>query len=522
MVGLARDEISFEHAPTLRAAYADEAALVKIVWGPVESGKTVWLCAEIYRLMCSIPRCRDGIRRSRFLLIRSTEAELQRGIMRTWKDWFPEDVYGPITGSMPAIQKLKFLDVEAEVEFFAFEDDSEAVLKKLRSTEYTAIGINEGQFTPLRLLLAARQRAGRYPKRVDCPEFDRQKRLFMDMNSPRSNDHFVLYMRGDIPLPADMPANDRRQYRKPDDWRIWKQPGSVRAVYDPAGEIEKFEINPEAENLPYQDEDAILSMCQAGDIDDIRRDYLNEVVQVRSGRPRYPKFRRAWHVAKQPLRPVEGVAPVIGYDPGLSGAAVFFQRVNGQWRGLAEMIARGDPSLSSAELQGRRMLDILQARFPWYRETGVTCWGDPYGDWGGTDKNVTFYTIVGELGLEFQSPAKKDNPTLRHQIGQKILADGSFGEPKLLLCPAGCPRLIDAMELVVMRQVKREGAMVTQEELVKNNYADPVEAAEYAWWGGGEDHAIVRKPEEERPPVRFEAPSRRTLFTRGRRTAWSR
>lgn len=509
------------HAPTLKRALLS-GATVKIVQGPVESGKTVWLCLEIYKLMCTIPRCVDGVRRSRFLIIRSTEGELERGIMRTWKNIFPEGVYGSPVGSMPAIHHLKFLDVEAEVEFFAFEDASEKVLKKLRSTEYTMIAFNEGQFTPQTLFNMARQRAGRYPlpgdsdgplKPEDCPDFDRLKRVVMDMNAPRTNDHWVLYMRGDIALPDDMPEDEKRKYNKPDDWEFFMQPPAVRPVYGDKGVIKSFEIHPEIENLPYQQADAILSMCATGDLDDIKRDYMNERVVVKHGKPRYPTFRRQWNVAKQKISPVPGAAPVIGYDPGLTGGATFWQKINNQWRGIREMNARVDETIRGAELQGKRMLKILQETFPWYRESGVVCWGDPFGGWGTIDETTTYYTIISQLGLDFQPTAAKDNPTLRHQIGTKLIPAGDYGEPRLLLCPIGCPTLIDAMDGgAVMRQIKRGDEMVLHSELVKNRHSDILESAEYAWWGGGEDYAIVEKPADSKPAVRHDALGRRSPF----------
>ena len=517
----------FRYAPTLRRAALDKKKTVRIVWGPVESGKTVWSLLQLYEIACTIPRCKDGIRRSRFLIVRSTEAELERGIMRTWKQLFPEDAWGSPQGSMPAIHVLRFLDVEAEFEFFAFEDDSEAVLKKLRSTEYTAALINEGQYTPLRLVHAIRQRTGRFPERVFCPDFDRKRRVVMDMNAPRTSAHWVLYMSGLVPLPADMPAEERHQYIKPDDWEIYIQPGSVIPLRDTSGQIYDFAINPDAENLPYQDPASILSLCKSGNLDDILRDYCNQVIIVKDGTPRYPNFRRTWHVAKERIEPVKGAPIILSADPGLTGAAVFQQKINGQWRALRELNAFKDRTIRGAAAFGQRMIDILRAEFPWHKETGVTCWGDPYGSWGTTEENTTFFNIWRELGLEFQAPAPKDNPSLRHEIGQKLINRGTLGEPDFIICPVGCPTLIDAIEFgCVMKQVKRQGEMVVVGELVKNNHSHIVEAVEYGWWGGGESISIIEKPQEQKKQEhRFSAVGTRSPFTYGtaqRTPAWSR
>ncbi len=515
----------FQYAPTLQAAF-ECTKPVKIVQGPVESGKTVWLCLEIYageNGICTIPRGTDGIRRSRHLVIRSTEGELERGIMRTWRDLFPEEIYGDIQGSMPAIHKMKFLDVEAEVEFFAFEDDSEKVLKKLRSTEYTTVNFNEGQFTQHRLFLAGRQRAGRFPRRIDCPSYNRKKICRMDMNAPRTNDHWVPLTRkfpNDPQLPPGASADDHRKYRKPDDWEFFMQPGVVLPVFDVDGSIKTFEINPEAENLPYQQVEEILAMCATGDIDDIKRDYMNLLVIAKSGTPRYPDFKKTWHVAKERLRPVKGVPPIIGYDPSLNGGATFWQKINNQWRGYFEMNARTQPNLRSARKQGDYMLDVLKTHFPWYTESGVVLWGDPYGDWASTDETETYYTILGEMGLQFRTPAKKDNPHLRHETGKKLLAAGEYGSPRLLICPVGMPTFLAAIDGgAVMQTVKRDGDMVMESKLKKNNHADVMESAEYAWWGGGENYSIVETPAADRTPPKIAARSSRSPFSRVRARA---
>jgi len=483
------------HAPTLQKALLSSVP-VKVVQGPVESGKTVWGCLEMYKQACLMPRGLDGIRRSRFIVTRTTDQELKRGIMRTWQTIFPKEIYGSPVGKMPAIHTLRFLDVEMEVEFFAFEDDSDASLRKLRSTEYTSAYVNEGQYCTLKFFLAVRQRTGRYPAEVDNPSYDREKRIHMDMNAPPVNDHWVSYMRGDIPFPADWTFDEKRKHNKPDDWEFFVQPPAVRAIYNDNGDITDFEINPEIENLPYQKKKTILDMTKTGDIDDIKRDLMNLTVQVKRGKPRYPKFKRDWNVSSARLEPVTDVVPIIGYDPGFNGAATFWQQVNGQWRGFDEIICRDNPDLNSAEKVGKKMLYILSTRFPWYRETGVVCWGDPFGSVAHTSEEDTYYKIIGELGLEFDSPEPKDSPSLRMQIGTKLVSASEQATPRLLLCRERMPFFIDGMDGgAVMKQTRRSGTNVTHNVLDKlSKYADVVESAEYAWWGGGEDHKIVENP----------------------------
>ena len=517
-------EITFKHAPTLRAALLSSAD-VRIVQGPVESGKSVWLLGALYKMACEMPRCKDGIRRSRFLITRQTEAELRRGIIRTYKDWFDEETYGELKGKMPVIANAKFLDVEMEVEFFAFDGDSVASLKRLRSTEYTAAAINEGQYESMKFVLAVRQRTGRYPSREMCPDYDRKKRLVMDMNAPQTDLHWVPMMRGDIPIPADYSKREKLELRCPPDWEFFVQPPIVLPIHDEEGDIIDFEINEDAgENLPFQDREAILSMCATGALDDIKRDYMNLTVQVKSGRPRYPKFQRDKQVSKERLDPIENAPPIIGYDPGINGAAVIFQRINSRWRAIHEIYCRGNPDLNSAAKVGKRMRQMLDDHYPWWRKTGASFWGDPFGTRQQTGPEDTYYKIIAEQGIQFLTPEPKDNPAIRWEIGKAIVEQFPEGQPRLEICPIGCPMLVDAFDGGATMMVEKiEGGEGIKETInKKSKYADIIEAAEYAFWGGGESVSIVEGPKAEQPKPhipqgRHQIMSRRGVGSRGNR-----
>jgi len=230
---------------------------------------------------------------------------------------------------------------------------------------------------------------------------------------------------------------------------------------------------------------------------------MNLTVQIKSGKPRYPKFQRKRHVAPSKLDPVADVAPIIGYDPGINGAAVFFQRINNRWRATHEIYCRDNPDLNSAAKVGRRMKQILGDHFPWYTETGVVCWGDQFGSRQQTGPNDTYYDIISQFGLFFQSPDSKDKPSLRWQIGKAIVEQFPEGNPRLEICPIGCPMFVDGMDGGATMKVEKtdDGQGILESINKKSKFADIVEAAEYAWWGGGESTSIVELPREEKPAV---------------------
>src|SRR5690606_4374202 len=80
----------------------------------------------------------------------------------------------------------------------------------------------------------------------------------------------------------------------------------------------------------------------------VRRMIRNEFGYSRDGRPVYPEFSDARHVAAEALRPGPGLRLVIGADAGLTPAATIWQRLpNGQWRCLDELVAESGAGMGA-------------------------------------------------------------------------------------------------------------------------------------------------------------------------------
>jgi hypothetical protein len=69
-------------------AFHQDDSFVRGLMGPVGSGKSSACCVEIiYRAMRQEPGP-DKVRRSRWVAIRNTYAELKSTTIKTWQDWF--------------------------------------------------------------------------------------------------------------------------------------------------------------------------------------------------------------------------------------------------------------------------------------------------------------------------------------------------------------------------------------------------------------------------------------------------
>lgn len=463
------------------------------------SGKTVACIGKIYRIICEMPRCTDGIRRSKILIVRPTYGELLQTVVADWLLWFPEALYGSMRWSEPYTYSMKFLDVECEIVFMALIDISPAVLRKLRSTQFTAAWVNEGQYCKLRMFTEIIDRTGRYPREIDCPNYDRRKRVLLDNNAPAEHAHWIRYMRGDVPLPPDMPDDQKMAYVKPKNWRFYRQPPAVFEVKDKeTGDFKGYRLNPKAENLQHMGENAYIGNIGGKPRDQIDRDFRNITRPSRSGTPRYPHFDREWHVAENHLSANESRPLILGMDFGLTPGCVFEQVIDGRWYTLWEHVADNE----GGEELAISILKILAERFPFARAgAGLLAWGDPQGGWRGSTSSKstnTSFTILRAKGIPVKHPAPKDNPELRMNIGRKLLRDGVNKGPKVLIDPR-CVRLIEALDggATMVTRTTPDGVTV-KEELVKNHHSHIMEAWEYSKWGYGEGADIIKGPEANR------------------------
>lgn len=465
---------------------------IGIIQGPIESGKSVAAAACIYAAMCLVPRWHKGIRKSRWLVSRGSYPELETSTIPTWLNWFPEETYGKFSWSEPFTHFMRFQDVEADVVFQSYADDKPDTLKSLRSTEWTGAWVNEGQFMPRRLVMEMSDRTGRYPP-VSRGGSGR-KFLVMDMNAPQTNDHWVLRMRGDVDLPEDMPESKRMAYVKPSYLKFYKQPPAVIQVKDSQNKHSHWVVNPKAENLENMKPERYLALTEGKDLDEIRRDLGNEVVESTSGAPCFPTWDRDRHSTPDEIEAIEGLPLYLGFDWGATPAMMVFQNVGGQWRGITEIVETNCLIVDFA----KKVKAMLAERFPWAVAADappLIAWGDPEGDWKDERTGATSFGIMRGAGIVVRAPAQKDNPQLRLEIGRKILGETTpHGSPRLWCSrhpTRGMPRFCSAMGGgYVLKMVKVEGQEKLVAQPVKNMASHPAEAGLYVLWGGGEGHAV--------------------------------
>lgn len=537
----------------IAADYWGSDAPVRCIQGPIESGKSVASCMALFRAMCETPRSKgSNLRKSRWLVSRNTYADLRNSTVNTFLDWFPPGPRGKGFGKFyetePYEYKFIWRDIEAEIHFESFQDDSDTSLRALKSKEYTGGWFNEAQFSTRKLIAAMIERTGRYPKWEDIshswqpggekweemksirraravkefraglrgdmnpgpmPPFEEMRidrRWFiMDMNAPRVSNHWIQIVRGDIPVPDSWDESEKRAHKKPENWAFFMQPP---AVFPDAAAPEGYVINPKAENLRNMAPGRYLDLCEGRSTKEIDRELRNKVVIEARGEPVFPGFRRDVHVTRDTIRPHEGGVVYGGADFGLTPAWVFGQRVGRRWPILREMSATN----KTASEYAPEVAKNIAKWFPWvvtetytdehgeekYRfdPSLLRLWGDPSGGWSGQAHRQSVFDVYRTHNLIVRAPAIQDVPALRIDLTRNVISRFEDGEPVLMVDP-GCSSLIAALDGgYTLKRLPGTKTNEIVESVNKDGFSHIGEALQYMFWGAGEAKVVTGRAAE--------------------------
>lgn len=153
---------SVEKLPTLAKFLACDA-FVRVCVGPFGSGKSSACVVEILKRALAQQPGPDGIRRTRWAIIRNTYRELEDTARKTFCDWIPPTVGRWYESDF--LFELKTGDVDCEVLFRAL--DRPEHIAKLLSLELTGAYINECREIPKHVFDTLTGRVGRYPPKKD-------------------------------------------------------------------------------------------------------------------------------------------------------------------------------------------------------------------------------------------------------------------------------------------------------------------------------------------------------------------
>lgn len=469
-------------------AFGASRAPVKIIQGPIGSGKTLACMMVLWAKALQQMVQADGVRRCRAHVFRNTYSKLEDTTIKSWLEWFPEREWGRFYWSKPFLHEIRKGGVHLDVHFVALEDARSA--DYFRSLETTICWFNELQFMPRELFDEAVTRVGRYPRQIDGGAVEPQ--VIGDMNAPDEN-HWVPIMRGDVAMPDWFTEEQRAAHRKPRLWEFFVQPPGMLELKGPEGEVLGYKKNPAAENTRFLPEGYYENAIQGKGKSWIDANVLNKVSPRKDGKPVLRDFNRAVHVAQEPLRPIPGVDLVVGCDFGRRPCAVFLQHMRGTWYVLGELVCRDMGARAFAPLLKKE----LAQKFP---ELRFRIWGDPSGDFKGQNDEQVPFQIMRSAGLAVQ-PAPSFLFSVRLQAIEAVFTRMSEGRPGVLVSPS-CTTLVAALDGGWHYRRMAVAGERYAEEPEKDEYSDTPDALGYALLGGGEGRALLTGSVKPAAPVR--------------------
>ena len=394
---------------------------------------------------------KDGIRRTRAVIIRNTMPQLKDTTLMSWSYWFKDGQ----AGSWKETEKtftLRFDDVECIVLFRAL--DTEQDVARVLSLEINFAIIDEFVEIPRKIVEALSARVGRYK----LPDGTKPTSWGMwGSSNPSTEDNWWYdYL--------------HRQCADPDQ----NMPESGEYFIQPSG------FSPDAENLENLPGGRAYYENQAkGKSEAWCKQFLEaEWGYSISGKPVVASFRPDKHLAKKPLKFNPYWPLIIGLDPGLGGSAMIFMQETpwGCLNVLGELVQSG---IGAERLIRERLLPFLRRRFP---DAEVVIAPDPDANKRTqTDERTVVSFFIKQFGAGRVKTETNNRLALRLDAIEHYTTTLVEGEPALQIDAKECPMLTRALKGGWRWELdpKRGDSIRSAEPDKRNPYSHPGDAFGY-------------------------------------------
>ena len=394
-----KNEIKYVASRTTRDFHKSDK-FVRALMGPIGSGKSVACIFEMFLKSLAQKPNDQGVRKTRWVIVRNTYRELIDTTIQSFFDWIPESI-----GHM--MQKdMKFTinnphpsgdGTQLYVEFMFRALDRPNDVKKLLSLEMTGMFVNEAREIPKAIIDMGIGRLGRYPnKRDGGPTWHG---LIMDTNPPDS-DHWWYSLFEDNNCPHNH--------------ALFKQP---------AGD------GPDAENVDNLPPGYYENM-KAGKDKEWQNVYIKGLYGfIADGKPVWPAYNDDIHHTDEDL-PLAGNGTIyVGIDFGLTPAAVIGQiTASGQMQIIDELVTFDMGAVQFGKLLHEKLNNK-------YCGCQLEIYGDPAGEQRSQSDESTPFMMLSHQGIEAW-PTYTNDPLIRIEAVTDYLTRLDFtGKPAFVIGP---------------------------------------------------------------------------------------
>jgi hypothetical protein len=444
-------EITYCPSPTGAMFHRDDSS-VRALMGPFGSGKSVTCVVELLMRAYKQMPDKNGIRRSRWVIIRNTYRQLLDTTMETFFEWVPKAAGEYQAGNMKFIMRQKLDDgTKLEAEFIFRALDKPEDVKKLLSLEVTGAFLNEVREIP-RVIADAVTGRLRFPKTI---KKDGKKiygatwrGVIMDTNPPDSDHWFYKVF----------------EEEKPEGYKLYKQPSGV---------------SEKAENLDNLEDTYYTDMMRGK-----TKQWIDVYVHgtygfVSDGSPVYPEYNDDLHYSNDIVQLNKQWKLFVGIDFGLTPAAVIgVQLPSGQIIVIDELVTFNMGATSFGKLLHAKLSSHKYQGF-----SSIEIYADPAGEQRAQTDEETPFMILAENKIDAY-PTFTNDFTIRRETVANCLTELDFtGKPLLLIGP-GAPSFRKAMG----GGYKYKRLRVANEDRFKdmpdkNQYSHVAEAGQYLFLG---------------------------------------
>lgn len=418
---------------------------VRFVRGPIGSTKSTAMVMELFRRAAEQEPDADGIRRTRFAIIRNTLQQIRETCLET--------IYKclrPIVKYKVSDQKVIISVGDIHTEWLLLPLDTPENIQKLLSLELTGAWISEAREIEPEIAMNVYSRCGRFPSALAGGVNPTWYGLIMETNS----------------FSEDSPWFDQVEVNLPANWDYFVQPGA----FDPRADWRHY-------LPPTYYEDLI-----AANTDDWVKQYIhNRISESLSGQAVYRNtFVSDYHVSKEPLSVIPGRTLVIGMDFARYPAAIISQLDQlGRMRCLQELFQENAGiEKFITETVTPELMD------PRYSQCPVVIVGDPSGGSRGEVGEEHVYDALKRLGY-VAMPAVTNNIPPRIRAVETWLMRQVQGNAAFIIDGTRCPELVAGFKTHYRYKKRKTGDLEDKPDKTKRPWADLHDALQYACLGSG-------------------------------------
>lgn len=457
-------QINYTPPPTCREFMLSDKFL-RIIAGPVGSGKTTSCLFELFRRSSEQAPAQDGYRYTRWAILRQTLKQLKDTVLKDILNWFPG------IASYKVSDQTVFInigDIRSEWLLLPLEEPKDQ--QRLLSLQLTGAWISEGIEINSDVVASVAGRCGRYPSGTHgvASWFG----IIMDTNMPSEGSSWHRLM-------------DPQMGLTPPDWKVFFQPSGLAAN---AENLEWLVQNDYTLSLPLNDPRRLAQgrtyyerLSRNNNPDWIRRYVFAEFGNDPSGNPVFSEtFSYPFHVkfrdpgtGKDGLSPVPGCPLIIGLDFGRDPCAAICQLdPSGRFLILGEIVV----SNLSLEPMLQHYLRPFLARAR-YLGRPVVIIGDPAGVAKSSLYEVTSFDVL--KANRFQAlPAPTNHIEPRLAAVDAFLMKQRGGQPALIVDGDHCPTIAQAFNFGYRYAKTKLGDAKPLPD--KNKFSHIMDAVQYA------------------------------------------